>query len=1026
MKLPPRFVLRLACLVSVLFSVHLSCDAQENRSTLTELRTAVKDASLSMDDRVTAYLELAPELEDKSECVALADLLLEQGIDGSQRVDVVVKKARALRDLSQLLEGIAVLSESIEGTEADQERNLCILLMERGGLESRLKPEGPYDKSVSQTLDDLHDALSIAEDLDDIELKIRAHNKLGIAYGRYGDKNTAQAHFRYTLLNHTTKKELALARLNSAHLLNTDKKAHQDTALFYLREARKTFDELNDKTNYRAATLTIGKFLLSAGQLDEAKEEYIHALNRVRKISRQVTCLEYLGLISTEQGLLDDAEAYFNRALLLDAERKASYRREAYLISKLGKVLIGKGKSERAFTMCDSMRAQVGNDAGFSDFKRATRLVDCWDCIGEAQKAMGRPSEALLSRDKRDSCEDAHERITMESSEDGLQVLEWENRRKQRMQENQYRLQEERQNYLYAIVALLIGFAMFITYRYRFTQRQSRLISTQRQQLADRQRELIKANSDLEIALNHKAVFLSNMSHEIRTPLNAIVGMSNLATKEDMTTGARKYLRNIVIASSNLIDIVNDILDFSKLEAGKLEIAEEPFSVADALEVAENVMRISAEQKGLNFTVDASADLPSHLIGDSSRLNQVLINLIGNAIKFTLEGGVTLGAEMGPLPALPNWCPPPTKAHDKWFVIRVKDTGIGIPDDKQEKIFESFNQGDQLKTRKFGGTGLGLSISKQIVELQGGVIWVESVEDEGSTFCFALPALRADGIAVDADDASAHEEIGPIRILIAEDNPFNVIVTEDTLKAELTDVTIGKAENGKVAFEKVRDETWDLVLMDIHMPEMSGLEATAAIRKLPDAEKARTLIVAMTASVLREETDNYMRHGMDGFVPKPFQADQLKSEIFRLQRTRQKGLAANRTALPPLKILIAEDNPFNVIVAEDTLRSELEDVTIGKAENGKVALEMVREGHWDIVLMDIAMPEMTGIEATMAIRKLGDTTKAETTIIAMTASVLKEDTDHYLKQGMDGFVPKPFKVDQLIAEIERAHLSSEK
>ena len=527
----------------------------------------------------------------------------------------------------------------------------------------------------------------------------------------------------------------------------------------------------------------------------------------------------------------------------------------------------------------------------------------------------------------------------------------------------------------------------------------------------------------MEIALNHKAVFLSNMSHEIRTPLNAIVGMSNLATKEDMTTGARKYLRNIVIASSNLIDIVNDILDFSKLEAGKLEIAEEPFSVSDALEVAENVMRISAEQKGLGFTVDASDQLPSHLIGDSSRLNQVLINLIGNAIKFTLEGGVTLKAEVAPLPALPHWCPPPTKAHDNWFVIRVKDTGIGIPEDKQEKIFESFNQGDQLKTRKFGGTGLGLSISKQIVELQGGVIWVESVEDEGSTFCFALPAVRAEGITSDLDDVGAHEEIGPIRILIAEDNPFNVIVTEDTLKSELTDVTIGKAENGKVAFEKVRDEQWDLVLMDVHMPEMSGLEATAAIRKLPDAEKARTLIVAMTASVLREETDNYMRHGMDGFVPKPFQADQLKSEIFRLQRTRQKGTAAQRPVLPPLKILIAEDNPFNVIVAEDTLRSELEEVTIGKAENGKVALDMVREGQWDIVLMDIAMPEMTGIEATMAIRKLSDTTKAETTIIAMTASVLKEDTDHYIKQGMNGFVPKPFKVDQLIAEIERAHLS---
>ncbi|MGB0510520.1 MAG: response regulator, partial [Flavobacteriales bacterium] len=348
------------------------------------------------------------------------------------------------------------------------------------------------------------------------------------------------------------------------------------------------------------------------------------------------------------------------------------------------------------------------------------------------------------------------------------------------------------------------------------------------------------------------------------------------------------------------------------------------------------------------------------------------------------------------------------------------------PDDKQEKIFESFNQGDQLKTRKFGGTGLGLSISKQIVELQGGVIWVESVEGEGSTFCFALPAMRAEGVAEEAGAADAAAEIGPIRILIAEDNPFNVIVTEDTLKTELPDVTIGKAENGKVAFEKVRDEDWDLVLMDIHMPEMSGLEATAAIRKLPDADKAKTLIVAMTASVLREETDNYMRHGMDGFVPKPFQADQLKNEISRLQRSRQQSGAPGRPALPPLRILIAEDNPFNVIVAEDTLRTELDNVTIGKAENGQIALDMVRDEEWDIVLMDIAMPEMTGIEATLAIRKLADAEKASTTIIAMTASVLKEDTDHYLKKGMDGFVPKPFKVDQLISEIEKAHLSKKK
>lgn len=1024
MVFPSRLPVLTPCLLVCLVALSMGAQAQDAQ-TLTELRSITLDASLPVDERVEAYLDLAPELTDKKERIELADVLLDAPLNTTDRVDVTIAKARAMRDDGQLLNGIEVLSDCIDSEAGNDESNLCLLLIERGSFEARLTIT-EQGKSVSQTLDDLHDALTLAEGLEDMELINHAHNQLGIAYDRYGDKNTAQAHWRFNILNHTDKKELALARFNSARLLDKTRKAHQDTALVYLRAARKTFEETKDHKNYRATTTWIAIFLRNAGRLDEAKAEYTRALNLGGTTRNQAYCLEYLGMISTSQELLDSAGIYLRQALRLDSELSESAKREAFLYNKLGQVLVAQGQPELALRLCDSIRIKVDTLTVFGDRKRATRLVDCWDCIEEAQTALGFHPEALHSRDRRDSCRQIYETLDNANAADGLEVLEWENRRKQRMQENQYQLQEERQTYLYAIVALLIGFAMFITYRYRFTRRQSSLISTQRQQLADRQRELIKANSDLEIALNHKAVFLSNMSHEIRTPLNAIVGMSNLATKEDMTQGARKYLRNIVIASSNLIDIVNDILDFSKLEAGKLEIAEEPFSVADALEVAENVMRISAEQKGLTFTVDAADSLPSHLLGDSSRLNQVLINLIGNAIKFTLEGGVTLRAEVCALPELPGWCPPPAKAHPDWFVVRVKDTGIGIPDDKQEKIFESFNQGDQLKTRKFGGTGLGLSISKQIVELQGGVIWVESVEGEGSTFCFALPAMRAEGVAEEAGAADAASEIGPIRILIAEDNPFNVIVTEDTLRAELPDVTIGKAENGKVAFEKVRDEEWDLVLMDIHMPEMSGLEATAAIRKLQDTDKAKTLIVAMTASVLREETDNYMRHGMDGFVPKPFQADQLKSEISRLQRSRKQGGATTRPALPPLRILIAEDNPFNVIVAEDTLRTELDNVTIGKAENGQVALDMVREGEWDIVLMDIAMPEMTGIEATLAIRKLADAEKASTTIIAMTASVLKEDTDHYLKKGMDGFVPKPFKVDQLMAEIEKAHLSKEK
>lgn len=1011
MPLRTPLLLALWMLVLPLFGQVNLADAREDA--MDELKT--------VPERIEAFELLTQELQaiNTEEVVSIADALLQEALQPDQQARVLSRKARAMRTIGEAEAAYNLLSEAIDDWNSDADEGLCRLFMERGLTAAKVSSLG---RKVDGILDDLYAALDIAETLEDLPLRLEVHDKLGYAYGSLlKDDQTAIENYRFILLNSTSELELAQARVNVALLLDADRSAQNDTALYYLQEARKVFEVNNRRSKVGIVTLNIGRFYREAGKLDEAREAYTQALNQVVDLSHQVQCHEYLGYIAYRQGRYNDAAKSLQTALRVDEENRR--RRAVYLNTKLGEVYTAQGRSNLSLALCDSMVQQVMADSSLGGYGRATRLTDCWDCIGQAKAAMDDHKAAIGAFDIRDSARTAYERISENNQATiGLQVLEWESRRKQQMQANQYRLQEERQTYLYAIVALLIAFAMFITYRYRFTQRQSRLISTQRQQLQDRQRELIRANAELEIALNHKAVFLSNMSHEIRTPLNAIVGMSNLAHKEDMTEVARKYLRNIITASSNLIDIVNDILDFSKLEAGKLEIASEPFSVQDAMEVAENVMRIPAEQKGLTFSVETLEGLPSHLFGDASRLNQVLINLIGNAVKFTLEGGVTVKASMEPLPELPAWCVPPAETHPQYFVVRVKDTGIGIPEDKLEKVFESFNQGDSLKTRKFGGTGLGLSISKQIVELQGGVIWVESVENEGSTFAFALPAQVAEVEVQEDGPDLAEEDLGPMRILIAEDNPFNVIVTEDTLRSEFKDLTIGKAENGRIAFEKVRNEEWDLVLMDIHMPEMSGLEATAAIRKLP-GDKSRTLIVAMTASVLREETDNYMRHGMNGFIPKPFQVEQLRSEIQRLRRDQKRGRDPQRPVLPPLKILLAEDNPFNVIVAEDTLRSELDNVTIGKAENGRRAVEMVQEGDWDLVLMDIAMPEMTGLEATTAIRKLKDPEKAGTTIIAMTASILKKDTDHYLKKGMDGYVPKPFKVEQLLSEIERAHLS---
>ena len=1016
--IPMKAALRYAFACWMLMAAVSEASAGVNYS---ELREVITDADRPVSERLEALEAYANELPPQGgeDFISYVNLFTQVKLTDDQYAVVTALKGKGLIQVGNPSQALTLL-DSILANSADRDysdRSLYRLYFERGRSQWRVRNQ---PNGMTKGLADFQEALEIAESLDDIGLQSRAHDAMANIHKQLKDDRTAIDHYSEILRNSDDVETIAQARYNIALSYAKDP-ITLDLSLNFMLEAREIFEQANLNPKVATATVSIASAYLRLKKHDEAKAEFERALLMGLGPRQNRNCFEYLGVIAVEQGEIDKAIDYYQTAIKLD--REVRNNRQVYLFAKLGKAYIQKGESQRAILLCDSILTIALNMDGTSDELRATRLTDCYDCLYNAQFELGMYQASQRTRDLHDSAEAAYKlAFAKEKALANKQLFEYETLREEEKQLVVSKQKDDQRTLLIVIVLLLIAFAIFITSRYRFTRKQSVLISTQRQQLQDRQRELIHANAELEIALNHKAVFLSNMSHEIRTPLNAIVGMSNLASKEDMAEAARKYLRNIVIASSNLIDIVNDILDFSKLEAGKLEIAKEPFSVQDALEVAENVMRIPAEQKDLDFKVNAHAELPDYLMGDASRLNQVLINLIGNAIKFTLEGGVTLSAEVSPLPALPSWCNAPSKSFDQWFVVRVTDTGIGIPADKLEKIFESFNQGDQLKTRKFGGTGLGLSISKQIVELQGGVIWVESEDGKGSTFAFALPAQVSESDLDEGTEVIPETEIGPLRILIAEDNPFNVIVTEDTLNSELTDLTIGKAENGRIAFEKVRDEEWDLVLMDVHMPEMSGLEATSAIRKLPN-DKADTLIIAMTASVLREETESYMRHGMNGFVPKPFQVEQLLSEIRRL-RKGQKSDVPTKVELPPLRILIAEDNPFNVIVAEDTLRSELPEVTIGKAENGQVAFEAVRDGDWDIVLMDIAMPEMTGLEATAAIRKLPDETKAQTTIIAMTASVLKEETDHYLKQGMNGFVPKPFKVEQLLGEIARAHASN--
>jgi signal transduction histidine kinase len=850
----------------------LPINLAEAQTHLGTARSIIVDTQATASERVAALEDFSAEMvsHDPSAVLALTDSLLEStALPPRFQCQARIVKAKSLRRSGRWMDAIETLDR------ADRDAGNDDILKSRVANAKGLV----YNKmrDYPGALIALTQAQTTARRAGSLKDEVRAQLNLGVVNNTIKRYGRARDHYKFVLANSTDSIQIARVQGNVAKIYLNE--LFPDSAYALYARSLRVFKLHREESHAVSTELNMGIALYEMGDHLEARDLFLDVLKKVSGSRRRSTCLRYLGRCEYDLLNYESALEWTRKARVLDVSEDNG-RRSALLAAFEGQVLIHLTRSHEAIQVCKE-GLEIAQE--LSGGTQLTAREDCFDCLAQAYATVGNHAAAHLNLSAMLKEQQRNDSLDAALARDlSLAVYDFDIHQSTVMRQNEMAQARSRSILLGIIIVLLIVFGVFITTRYRLSRRQSSLISRQRLQLQQRQSDLIRTNADLEIALNHKAVFLSNMSHEIRTPLNAIVGMSNLAGKEKLPDKAKKYLRNIITASSNLIDIVNDILDFSKLEAGKLEVANEPFNVADAIEVAENVMCIPAEQKGLKLIIVADASLPSHLNGDASRLNQVLINLLGNAVKFTLEGTVTLRAKLASPPTLPKWSQALDPDVKKWFVIQVEDTGIGIPEDKQEQVFESFNQGDQLKTRKFGGTGLGLSISKQIVELQNGRIWVESVEGEGSKFCFALPASVPEIQDMGAEDEVEMEAIGALRILIAEDNPFNIIVTEDTLMAELPDVTIGKAENGRLAVEAIEQGDYDLVLMDIHMPELSGTEATQAIRQLDDPRKSKVLIIAMTASVLREETDNYLRHGMDGFVPKPFKIEQLMGEIRRL------------------------------------------------------------------------------------------------------------------------------------------------